>query len=99
MNQKVETTNGQPPYFPDLASCDCFLLSKLKIPYRGQYFKLIKDMKQNKETEYFVFINGVPRTQGNNYHIVEWAVTNELKQCRENDNERGEWDSLNYKYL
>ena len=35
----------QPPYSPDLAPCDFFLLPKLKKPMKGQRFATIEEIK------------------------------------------------------
>lgn len=35
-----------PPYSPDLALCDFWLFSKLKLPFRKNRFKSIKDIKR-----------------------------------------------------
>ena len=42
---------AQPPYSPDLAPCDFFLLPKLKYPLRGTRHQSIEAMKRNSLKE------------------------------------------------
>ena len=42
---------AQPPYSADLASCDFFLLPKLKYPLRGTRHESIKAIKRNSLKE------------------------------------------------
>ena len=37
----------QPPYSPDLAPCDFWLFSKLKLPLKGRRFQTANDIKEN----------------------------------------------------
>jgi hypothetical protein len=37
----------QPPYSPDLAPCDLWLYSKLKMPLKGRRFQTANKIKEN----------------------------------------------------
>jgi hypothetical protein len=39
----------QPPYSPNLAPCDFWLFSKLKMGLRGRRFATVDDIKENAE--------------------------------------------------
>lgn len=39
----------QAPYLEGIAQCDFFLLSKLKLPFRGRHFESILDMTEGSE--------------------------------------------------
>ena len=39
-------TVPHPPYSPDLASCDFWLLPKLKAKHRGSHYETIEEMKE-----------------------------------------------------
>ena len=41
----------QPPYSPDMAPADIFLVPKLKLPHRGTRFQSIEDLKENSRRE------------------------------------------------
>ena len=46
--KKHETTLiPQPPYFPDLALADIFLLAKLKSPLKGRRFQTVEEIEEN----------------------------------------------------
>ena len=45
------TTMDQPPYSPDLATCDFFLFPKLKLPLRGTSFESIEEIKRKSWLE------------------------------------------------
>jgi hypothetical protein len=56
----------QPPYSPDLASCDFALFPKLKMKLKGQRFETVSDIQtesqavldSNRENNFTVFFEG-----------------------------------------
>jgi len=53
----VQGVAWQPPYSPDLASCDFFLFQKVKLAVKGHHFESTEDIQRAVT----LVINGVPQ--------------------------------------
>lgn len=51
MTKNNVNTVPQAPYSPDMAPCDFFLFSRLKLPLRGKRFETIEAIKENSQKE------------------------------------------------